>query len=192
MITTAKSRGQVALGAAITILLAAATPCEAASGPALITQADLDAVAARLSPIYTDDEPVRVIDAGAYHVGVFIVGRPKKRDAQPPSADGAIGVTEGLALPGVTAVVRILKGSGAFVAGGRLVHPQPIAADDPDLAVVGHGFRSTAILGGENRHVTQGDIIVVPAGMPHGFSAVDEPLVYEVIRIDATKVLPLK
>lgn len=179
-------------GAAIALTLAAASPCAATPSAVLITQRDRSAVESRLSPLYTDDEPVRVIDAGAYRVGVFMVGRPKKRPAQPLAADGAVPVTEGLALPNVTTIVRIMKGSGTFVAGGKLVDPQPIAANDPDLAVVGPGFRGKEIAGGETRPVSVGDVIVVPAGAPHGFNSVDEPLVYEVIRIDAAKTLPLK
>ena len=172
--------------------MAAASPCAAAPAAAYITQADVNAVAAQLSSIYTDDEPVRVVDAGACRVGVFVVGRPKRRTAQPPSVDGATEVAEGLVLTNVTAIVRILKGSGTFVTGGKLVDPQPIASDDPDLAVIGLGFRSKKILGGQTRPVSDGDIVVVPAGVPHGFSAISEPLVYEVIRIDAAKTLALK
>lgn len=174
------------------LAFASTSPCEVQPAATYIAQGDVTAVAARLSPIYTDDEPVRVVDAGAYRVGLFVVGRPKKKHAQPPSANGAVGVIEGLALPNVTAIIRIVKGSGMFAAGGRLADPQPIAADDPDLAVIGPGFRSNQILGADVRPVKRGDIVIVPAGVPHGFSAVDQPLVYEVIRIDAAKTLPLK
>jgi len=192
MSTAAKSYSHAVLGTALAVAIAVASPCEANPVPSYISDADVHAVASKLSPIYTDDEPVRVIDAGGYRVGLFVVGRPNKRAAQPPAGNGDIPVTEGLALPNVTAIVRVVKGSGAFVAGGTLVDPQPIMPDDPDLAVIGRGFRSKRIAGGENRHVKQGDIIIVPAGVPHGFSAVDEPLLYEVIRIDAAKTLPLK
>ena len=182
----------VIAGAAVALAMAAASPCAAAPSAAYITQADVNAVAAQLSSMYTDDEPVRVVDAGAYRVGVFVVGRPKKRAGQPSSGDGGVPVAEGLALPNVTAIVRIMKGRGAFVTGGQLVDPQPMASDDPDLAVIGPGFRSTKISGGQTRPVSEGDIVVVPAGVPHGFSAIDEPLVYEVIRVDTAKTLPLK
>jgi hypothetical protein len=191
-IPEARIRHDVVAGAMIALMLGAASPCESQTAATYITQAGVDAVASQLSAIYTDDEPVRVIDAGAYHVGVFVVGRPNKRAAQPASADGTMEVTEGLVLPNVTAIVRIMKGSGAFVTGGKLVDCKPIASDDPDLAVIGPGFRSKRILGGENQHVKEGDVVIVPAGTPHGFSAIDEPLVYEVIRIDGAKTLPLK
>src|SRR5262249_35459140 len=174
------------------VTLGLTAPCVAAPKAAYIAHADIDAAAHQLSPTYTDDEPLRVIDAGAYRVGVFVVGRPRNKDAQPLSDDGAIPVSEGLALPSVQAILRILKGSGVFVTGGKLDDPVPIAADDPDLTVIGPGFRAKKILGGESHAVKEGDIVVVPAGVPHGFSAIDAPLLYEVVRIDAAKTLPLK
>jgi hypothetical protein len=179
-------------GATCALTLAAASPCEAQPTATYLTRADVNSVASQLSPIYTDDEPVRVVDAGAYRIGLFVVGRPKRRAPRLPSSDGAIAVTEGLALPNVTAIVRILKGSGTFLTGGSLVDPKPIASDDPDLAVIGRDLRSTRIRGGETRLVKEGDIVIVPASVPHGFSTIDEPLVYEVIRIDTAKTLPLK
>lgn len=180
------------IGVTITLATNIAPPCHAAPAAVYITPADVNAVISQLSPIYTDDEPLHVIDAGAYHVGVFVVGRPKTKAAEPPSLDGAVPVMEGLSLPNVTAIVTILKGHGAFVTGGALVDPIAIAVDDPDLAVIGPGFRSKAIRGGAVRQVKGGDRIIIPAGVPHGFSAIDAPLVYEVVRIDAAKVLPLK
>src|SRR5262249_32256895 len=113
----------VACGASVTLGLTA--PCVAAPKAAYIPPAHIDAAAHQLSQTYTDDEPLRVIDAGAYRVGVFVVGRPRNKDAQPLSDDGAIPVSEGLALPSVTAILRILKGSGVFVTGGKLDDPVP-------------------------------------------------------------------
>lgn len=190
--STPNALRQAFLAATIAIATNLASHCSAAPAAAYITPDDVIAVTTQLSPTYTDDEPVRVIDAGAYHVGVFVVGRPKPRAARPPSSDGAIEVTEGLLLPNVTTIVTILKGSGTFVTGGALVDPTPLAADDPDLAVIGPGFRSKKIRDGGIRQVKAGDLIIIPAGSPHGFSAIDAPLVYEVIRIDAAKTLPLK
>ena len=192
MINAMKALRRCGFGASVSLAIAAASPSDGAPAVTNIPQDDVNAVVAGLSPIYTDDEPVRVIDAGAYRVGLFVVGRPKRKHAQPSSANGAVGVIEGLTLPNVTAIIRIIKGSGTFAAGGRLAVPRPIAADDPDLAVIGPGFRSNQIFGADVRPVKRGDIVIVPAGVPHGFSAVDEPLVYEVIRIDAAKTLPLK
>jgi mannose-6-phosphate isomerase-like protein (cupin superfamily) len=40
--------------------------------------------------------------------------------------------------------------------------------------------------------VAEGDMVVVPAGVVHGFTSVEQPLTYMVVRIDPAKVLPLK
>lgn len=155
-----------------------------------IPASEVERVKEHLSPIYTDDEPLRVVKAGSYRVGLFVVGRPKK---SPLSFVGtAVRVGEGLALDNVTSVIRIVRGRGTFVSGGRLVNAHPIATNDPDLPVIGPGVRGKLIVGGTRRQLSVGDVAIVPAHVAHGFSAVDSPLTYEVIRIDAGNSLPLK
>jgi hypothetical protein len=34
--------------------------------------------------------------------------------------------------------------------------------------------------------------VIIPAGVPHGFSAIEKSITYEVVRIDSGKTLPLK
>ena len=48
----------------------------------------------------------------------------------------------------------------------------------------------TAIQGGLSRKVGPGDVIVVPPGVAHWFSAVDADMNYLVVRVDADHVLP--
>ena len=179
---------------ATTASAGAAVPCANPKSlhATYISVGEVDATVKSLSPIYTDDEPVCVTDAGEFNVGVFVVGRPKKVDASTATQDGTVRVTEGLQLDHVTAIVRILKGAGTFVTGGTLVDGQRIANDDPDLPVIGPGVRGKLIQGGEQRRVSKDDMVVVPAGVVHGFGSVEQPLTYMVVRIDPTKVLPLK
>jgi hypothetical protein len=146
---------------------------------------------AHLSPIYTDDEPVRVVNAGAYNVGLFVVGRPKRNTPIADDGGGALHVTEGLQLDHVTVILNVLKGTGTLVTGGTLDDGKRMAANDPDLPVIGPGSRGKVIRGGSGRAVSVGDIIIIPAGVVHGFSDVKEPLAYSAIRIDSAKVLPL-
>ena len=188
-------RSVIMTSAAISILASFAVSSAAHSAtPAavFVPAGEIAATERELSAKYTDDEPVRVMDAGAYNVGIFVVGRPKKVAETPPTADGVVRVTEGLQLDHVAAIVRILSGSGTMVTGGTLADGQRIANDDPDLPVIGPGVRGKLVQGGERRHVDAGDMVVVPAGVVHGFSAVEQPLTYMVIRIDGAKVLPLK
>lgn len=181
--------------AAISFLasVAASSAANSATPTAVFVPAnEIASTLAELSALFTDDEPVRVTDVGAYNVGIFVVGRPKNVAETLPAPDGAIRVTEGLQLDHVTAIVRILSGTGTMVAGGTLADGHRIANDDPDLPVIGSGLRGKLIRGGERRHVDAGDMVIVPAGVAHGFSSVDQPLTYMVIRIDPAKELPLK
>jgi hypothetical protein len=163
----------------------------ASASAAFITAAEIISTVKRLSPTFTDDEPIRVIAAGANRIGVFVVGRPKKTGPAQSQPDGAVHVTEGLRLDQVSAIVRVLDGTGTMVTGGTLIGPQRMAANDPDVEVIGPGQRGQAILGGDSRRVSAGDMVIIPAGVPHGFSEIEQPITYLVIRVDTGQVLPL-
>jgi hypothetical protein len=165
-----------------------ATPARAA----IVTDADVAAALRDLSPQYTDDEPIRVVDAGAGRIGIFVVGRPKRIGPSIADAAGAVRVSEGLELTHVSAVMRILSGAGTLVTGGRLVDARAMSANDPDAEVIGPGNRGKIILGGESRRVSVGDIVIIPAGVPHGFSETDGSITYVVIRVDSGHHLPRK
>ena len=65
----------------------------------------------------------------------------------------------------------IIEGTGSLVTGGVL-DPPPAAPADPDIV------RSRTIKNGLTRTVTKGDVIVVPPGTPHWFTAVDGTITY--------------
>jgi mannose-6-phosphate isomerase-like protein (cupin superfamily) len=71
-----------------------------------------------------------------------------------------------LAHAGNTELHYIVEGSGTVVTGGTIVK-------GPD---------GTRIDGGETRRVAKGDVIVVPAGSPHWYSAVDGTITYLEVR----------
>ena len=77
-----------------------------------------------------------------------------------------------------TEIYYILEGSGTIVTGGSLQNPTVT-----DLTRLGAGIsHSGARVGGESRKVKPKDIIIVPAGTPHGFSQLDGPISYLVYR----------
>jgi mannose-6-phosphate isomerase-like protein (cupin superfamily) len=159
---------------------------------AVITDADVAVALRDLSSQYTDDEPIRVVDVGAGRVGIFVVGRPKKIGPAMIDAAGTVRVSEGLELTHVSAVMRILSGAGTLVIGGQLVDARAMSTNDPDAEVIGPGRRGKVIRGGESRRVSVGDMVIIPAGVPHGFSETDGPISYLVIRIDSGRHLPRK
>jgi hypothetical protein len=157
----------------------------------IVTSAEIAIAVAQLSPQLTDDEPLCVLDAGPNRLGAFVVGRPKITGPTRVFPDGTVPVTEGLQLDQVSAVLQVLNGAGEFVVGGTLVNPVQMAANDPDASVIGPGRRGNAILGGARRRITRGDIVIIPAGVPHGFASIETPISYLVVRVDSGRSLPL-
>ncbi len=55
--------------------------------------------------------------------------------------------------------------------------------------LVGESFRATST-GGETRYVSEGDIVVIPGGVFHGWAEIEDHVTYLSIRPDPDKVLP--
>jgi glc operon protein GlcG len=73
-----------------------------------------------------------------------------------------------------TDLIYVLEGAATFVTGGTV----------PDARLVEpNELRGSAIVGGESRRVARGDVVVVPAGVPHMFTQVQEPLNYYVVKV---------
>jgi mannose-6-phosphate isomerase-like protein (cupin superfamily) len=72
-------------------------------------------------------------------------------------------------------VYQIVKGAATLVTGGTLALPLTDSA--PDLV------RSNSITNGQVRRVAEGDVIVMPPGTPHWFSAIDGTITYLEARI---------
>jgi mannose-6-phosphate isomerase-like protein (cupin superfamily) len=73
-----------------------------------------------------------------------------------------------------TDVFYITEGSATFVTGGT--------AADQHTTSTGE-IRAPKIAGGEEHHLKKGDVIVIPAGVPHQFTAVDGTFLYFVVKI---------
>jgi glc operon protein GlcG len=72
-----------------------------------------------------------------------------------------------------TDVVYVLEGSAIVVTGGTVV--------DSKVTEPGQ-VRGPVIQGGESRRVGKGDVLVIPAGVPHWFKDVEGPLTYFVVK----------
>ena len=73
-----------------------------------------------------------------------------------------------------TDVVYVLDGEATLVAGGRAISTQTTAADE---------LRGVSIEGGDTRPLTKGDVVVIPAGVPHQFVKVTNPFLYFVVKV---------
>jgi mannose-6-phosphate isomerase-like protein (cupin superfamily) len=73
-----------------------------------------------------------------------------------------------------TDVFYILDGSATFVTGGTAV----------DQKTVGPGeIRAKSMTGGTEHHLTKGDVIIIPHGVPHQFTEVNGPFLYFVVKV---------
>ena len=144
-----------------------------------VPKADLEATLARAPAAGVMDQQIRVVDIGKYNVAVGVLHRAAK------ATQTAISHSQ------VTEVYHIIEGAGTFVTGGEMLTPTPSPADGNTVRVlVGPSTGGTSIRGGQSRRVGPGDVIVIPPGVAHWFSAVERDMNYLVVRVDAEHVLP--
>lgn len=68
----------------------------------------------------------------------------------------------------------VLDGAATFVTGGTMVGGKVTAPNQQ---------RGTDIRGGDVHHLSKGDVIAIPAGIPHWFKEVQQPFTYYVVKI---------
>src|SRR5260370_14412762 len=56
----------------------------------------------------------------------------------------------------------------------------------------GPGASGTAIQGGVSRRIKAGDVVIIPAGVPHWFIQIEGSITYLVVRVDPSPVLDVK
>ena len=131
----------------------------------------------------TIDQQIRVVDIGDdINVAVGVLRRLETR-------------TEGEEVTSIihhriTEVYYILSGSGILVTG----------VDEPDAAEFHAKIKAVSelnvpsvrrtVTNGWTQTVSPGDIVVIPAGVPHGFRHIQEQITYLSIRVDPDQVLP--
>jgi mannose-6-phosphate isomerase-like protein (cupin superfamily) len=71
-------------------------------------------------------------------------------------------------------IFYVVEGTATFVTGGRLVGGRTTAPGE---------IRGTAIEGGESRTLSTGDVITIPAGVPHWFKSVDGRFRYYIVKV---------
>lgn len=112
---------------------------------------------------------------------------------------GQIGVGIVHWLPGTRGVLShsqvdelyyMLEGTGTLLTGGTIADGKPLPGDGATVKVlVGPSTSGTKVTGGTSRTIGPGDIVVIPAGVPHQWLTVDSDMRYLDIRIDPDKVL---
>ncbi len=157
------------------VLLSAQTPDAATDVPWSEIEAVLN------SPEGGVDRQVRVVDIGPSNVAVGILHRDGLEAVQGPP--------RGIAHTEVTEVYYIVSGAGTLVTGGRIVDQSEIT-DGPIVDVLVGPSVTGSSEGGQVRMVSEGDVVVIPAGVFHGWSEIPDHVTYLSVRPDPYQLLP--
>ena len=145
-----------------------------------ITAGDLLATIANAPEGRVSDQQIRHMDAGGHNVGVGVVQRPTTTTL---SAIQHHQQTE---------VYYVVSGRGTLVTGGELTDSRPLDAEGVVVQTLTGPSAVGGIEGGESRDVGPGDMFIIPANSPHGFSEISETITYIVVRVDPDQVVELK
>lgn len=158
------------------IALAQSAPPAAATD---VTRAEFMTVLKSMNPDGVSDQQIKVVDIGKYNVAVGILHRSGK------AKQSAIAHSD------ITEIYYVLSGAGTFVTGGSMTNPTMAAPEGNTVKVlVGPSRTGSGIEGGQSRRIGPGDVIIVPPGVAHWFSAIEQDLDYLVFRVDPDHVLP--
>jgi mannose-6-phosphate isomerase-like protein (cupin superfamily) len=121
---------------------------------------------------------IRVVDAGGYNVAVGVIHRP-----QTPPGVAAVHFK-------VSEIYHVTDGAATLVTGGTMVDAKTRPADAISVRLEdGPGASGTSIRGGTSRKIKAGDVVVIPAGVPHWFSNIEGSITYVVVRVDPGRLL---
>jgi mannose-6-phosphate isomerase-like protein (cupin superfamily) len=149
------------------------------------------------------DNTLRVIDMDKYQLGVAVI----HRGAMAGGGNAGGGATAanpapacGEQRPGATGPTGIfhdhtaesyvvISGSATLITGGTVVNGRRSAPDAEVTTILNGPSCSGTMVGYTSHQIKTGDIIVIPEGVPHGFSAIPDHVTYLSIRPDLKKVL---
>lgn len=152
-----------------------------------IAGSELDAYTERAVRYHIIDQQVRSVDIGKSQIGIGMVTRGK---LAPGAANSGEAVAEH---EQVSEVYHVIDGSATLLTGPDLVDPK---ARPSTLKTVreqnGPGFNARSISNPETHELKAGDVIIIPAGVGHWFTRIDDHITYLMVRIDPDKVVPTK
>lgn len=169
------------LGLIIALMLPSGLAAQSADNATHITASDIMTVFEALGE--TIDQQIRVVDIGDdINVAVGILRRVGTR-------------SEGEELNAiihhrVTEVYYVLSGSGVLVTGGDQSNPREFPADSTSVIELIGPSGARTVVDGQVQTISPGDIVVIPAGVPHGFRHIQDQVTYLSIRVDPDQTLP--
>lgn len=190
-------RNALVVAAVLSPVIGVVTVAQSSSKPATyITKEDVDTV----NKTPGVDRTIQVIDIGHENFAVGIIHRGTTRKpagapaaAAAPAAPAAApqpcgmagapapaGTPTGLYHESQTEGYYITSGAGEMVTGGHIHNGRKSAADAQVTTELNGPSCSGAMMGSDvvKRQVKQGDIIIIPAGTPHGWSDIPDHVDY--------------
>ncbi len=130
------------------------------------------------------DQPIRHVASAEGNLGIGVVHRPVLEGGGPITAIQHHKQSE---------VYRVMSGSGTLVTSASMKDSTPL---DPEGYVV-LNLTGPSDLGviekiDSSQLIEEGDVVIIPAGVAHGFSEITEAITYMVVRIDPEKLVALK
>ena len=131
----------------------------------------------------TIDQQIKVVDIGdEVNVGIGILQRKGNRT----EGESVTAIVHHL----VTEVYYVLSGSGTLVTGGDISGDIEFPASNISVMELIGPSGSRTVINGQTKTISAGDIVVIPASVPHGFRNIQDQITYLSIRVDPGQVLP--
>jgi len=141
-------------------------------------------------------------DIGKLNLSVGIIHRgavARGSGASTPNPERPCGVTSNNRNSGARGIMHLhqtetyylVSGSGTLVTGGDIMNGNASAPEGNVTQVLNGPSCSGQIVGDvQKRDVVVGDIIIIPAGVPHGWANIPRHVDYLSVRPDPDRVLP--
>jgi mannose-6-phosphate isomerase-like protein (cupin superfamily) len=130
------------------------------------------------------DQAIRHVESAEGNLGIGVVHRPVIAAGGPVNAILHHRQSE---------VYRVMAGSGTLVTSSTLAERSPL---DPAGHVVTNltGPSDVGVITEpeSSQLIESGDIVIIPAGVAHGFSEITDAITYMVVRIDPDRLVTLK
>jgi mannose-6-phosphate isomerase-like protein (cupin superfamily) len=128
------------------------------------------------------DQQVRAVNAGKTNVDIGVIYRGKVTTESPVAEHDL-----------VSEVYHVLDGSATLMLGSDIVDAKRRPADDRTVRTLnGPGSNGASIRNGKSYDLKAGDVVIIPAGVGHWFTKINDHIRYIMVRIDPDKVTPLK
>jgi quercetin dioxygenase-like cupin family protein len=174
---------RASLGVLVILFASSVAPALAQSGKppdsTIVSAAEIEKV---VSSPGGGDREIKILDLGKFNIGIAVLRRGATKPGAPLNAINHTKVNE---------VYYVVSGSGTLITGGEVKDIKPIAADSELVTtIVGPGNNALFVKPATTQAISTGDVVVIPAGVYHGFSEVPDHIEYVSVRPDPEKALP--